>query len=172
MLAHTTSFHFNTVQFQCPKLWWTTPGLGSTMFLVVGSALARLLGTFINSSAKKCSILHCPTLCSIWRHITLVFDKDLLYGITKYISLSLAANKHFLKKIGLILYRTEWQQNISFCLSFCCVSSSQPSLWCLCGIASHQLQGCRALYLKWLVSLYFLQECKETDKIVSKIFQR
>ena len=31
--------------------------------------------------------------------------KDLLYGTTKYISLSLAANTHFLKKLGLILYR-------------------------------------------------------------------
>jgi len=74
MLPHTILFHFNTDKFQCPKVWWTLLGLWSTMFLVVGSAVARLLSMFINSSAKKCSILHCTTVCSNCRHGTPLFN--------------------------------------------------------------------------------------------------
>lgn len=153
------------------------------MFLVVRSAVARLLSTFINSSAEKCFILHCTTLCSNCRHGTPLFNpvvtswtchervnRALLYGTKKYISPSLAANKHFLRKTGLILYMISWQQNISFCLSFYVVSTPYNPDFGVCA-AQHPI-SCRALYLMWLVSLYFLQECEETDKIVSKIFQR
>ena len=97
-------------------------------------------------------------------------NRDLLYGTTNYVSLSLAANKHFLRKIGLILYMISWQQNISFCLSFYVVSTPHNPVFGVCA-AQHPI-SCRALYLMWLVSLYFLQECEETDKTVSEIFQR